>query len=89
MPGRGPGPGVPPLSAGSALPGRGTLAAAWKPLLGPVLAAVAAREVVVDLRSGSYAALGRVRGAIDVDVLAERPDGTRTVISHVNKAHKT
>ncbi|MHA6781321.1 peroxide stress protein YaaA [Pseudonocardia saturnea] len=76
------------LSAGSALPGRGTLAAAWKPLLEPVLAAIAGGELVVDLRSGSYAALGRVPGAVDVDVLAERPDGTRTVVSHFNKAHK-
>lgn len=76
------------LSAGSALPGRGTLAAAWKPLLEPVLRAIADGELVVDLRSGSYAALGRVPGAVDVDVLAERPDGTRTVISHFNKAHK-
>lgn len=74
------------LSAGSALPGRGTLAAAWKPLLEPVLAAV--DGLVVDLRSGSYAALGRVPGAVTVDVLAERPDGSRTVISHFNKAHK-
>jgi uncharacterized protein len=76
------------LSAGSALPGRGTLAAAWRPHLDPVLAAVAAGELVVDLRSGSYAALGRVPGAVTVDVLAERPDGTRCVISHSNKAHK-
>ncbi|QJY47264.1 peroxide stress protein YaaA [Pseudonocardia broussonetiae] len=76
------------LSAGSALPGRGTLAAAWRPLLEPVLRAIADGELVVDLRSGSYAALARVPGAVDVDVLAERPDGTRTVISHFNKAHK-
>jgi cytoplasmic iron level regulating protein YaaA (DUF328/UPF0246 family) len=76
------------LSAGSALPGRGTLAAAWKPLLEPVLRTIADGELVVDLRSGSYAALARVPGAVDVDVLAERPDGTRTVISHFNKAHK-
>lgn len=76
------------LSAGAALPGRGTLAAAWRPLLEPVLAAIAADELVVDLRSGSYAALGRVPGAVTVDVLAERPDGSRSVISHVNKAHK-
>lgn len=76
------------LSAGSTLPGRGTLAAAWRPLLEPVLRAVADDEPVVDLRSGSYAALARVPGAIDVDVLAQRPDGTRTVISHFNKAHK-
>jgi uncharacterized protein len=76
------------LSAGSALPAGGTLAARWKPVLEPELAAVAAAEVVVDLRSGSYVALGRVQGAVTVNVLAERPDGSRSVVSHLNKAHK-
>lgn len=76
------------LSAGSALPGRGTLAATWRPRLEPVLAAIAEGELVVDLRSGSYAALGRVPGAVGVDVLAERADGRRSVVSHFNKAHK-
>ena len=76
------------LSAGSALPGRPTLAARWRPLLDPVLAALAAEETVVDLRSGSYAALGRVPGAVTVEVLSERSDGSRAVVSHFNKAHK-
>jgi cytoplasmic iron level regulating protein YaaA (DUF328/UPF0246 family) len=76
------------LSAASALPGRPTLAARWRPLLEPVLAGIAARELVVDLRSGSYAALGRLPGAVRVDVLAEHADGRRTVVSHFNKAHK-
>ena len=78
------------LSGGSKLPGAGTLAARWKPALEPVLAKIAAEELVVDLRSGAYAALGRVVGAnvVTVDVLSERPDGTRTVVSHFNKAHK-
>jgi len=76
------------LSAGSTLPGRGTLASSWKPRLEPVLADIAGRELVVDLRSGSYAALARIPGALDVDVLAEHPDGHRTVVSHFNKAHK-
>jgi cytoplasmic iron level regulating protein YaaA (DUF328/UPF0246 family) len=76
------------LSAGSALPGRPTLAARWRPLLDPALAAVAVGETVVDLRSGSYAALGRVPGAVTVNVLAERADGSRAVVSHFNKAHK-
>jgi uncharacterized protein len=76
------------LSAPSALPGRPTLAARWKPLLEPVLAGIAAQELVVDLRSGSYAALGRLPGAVRVDVLAEHADGRRTVVSHFNKAHK-
>jgi cytoplasmic iron level regulating protein YaaA (DUF328/UPF0246 family) len=74
------------LSAGSSLPGLPTLRALWKPALGPVLAAT--DDLVVDLRSGSYAALAPVPGAVTVDVLSERPDGTRAVVSHFNKAHK-
>jgi uncharacterized protein len=74
------------LSAGSALPGLPTLRALWKPVLSPVLAAV--DELVVDLRSGSYAQLAPVPGAVTVQVLSERPDGTRAVVSHFNKAHK-
>jgi cytoplasmic iron level regulating protein YaaA (DUF328/UPF0246 family) len=74
------------LSAGSALPGLPTLRALWKPALSPVLAAVPG--LVVDLRSGSYAALAPVPGAVTVQVLSERPDGTRAVVSHFNKAHK-
>jgi cytoplasmic iron level regulating protein YaaA (DUF328/UPF0246 family) len=76
------------LSASAKLPSGGTLAARWRPALEPVLAAVAAGELVIDLRSGSYAGLGRVPGAVAVDVLAELPDGSRKVISHFNKAHK-
>ena len=74
------------LSAGSVLPGLPTLRALWKPALSPVLAAV--DELVVDLRSGSYAALAPVPGAVTLEVLSERPDGTRSVVSHFNKAHK-
>ena len=76
------------FSATSKLPGRPTLAARWKPVLEPVLAGLAAEELIVDLRSGSYAALGRLPGAVEVDVVSEHPDGHRTVVSHFNKAHK-
>src|SRR4051794_28434853 len=58
------------LSAGSQLPGLPTLRALWKPLLGRELAAV--DDLVVDLRSGSYAALAPVPGAVTVTVLSER-----------------
>ncbi len=76
------------LSAASRLPGR--------PDAGRALAAGArtgaggdrGAELVVDLRSGSYAALGRVPGAVTVEVVAERSDGRRTVVSHFNKAPK-
>ena len=76
------------LSATSKLPGQPTLAARWRPVLEPVLARLVSTELVVDLRSGSYAALGRLPGAVKVDVLAERADGSRSVVSHFNKAHK-
>jgi cytoplasmic iron level regulating protein YaaA (DUF328/UPF0246 family) len=81
---------IPPyrLSASSKLPGRATLAARWRPVLEPVLAELAAGELVVDLRSGSYAALGKLPHAVRVDVLAEHADGRRTVVTHFNKAHK-
>jgi uncharacterized protein len=74
------------LSAGSALPGLPTLRSLWKPALSPVLSGI--DDLVVDLRSGSYAALAPVPGAVTLQVLSERPDGSRAVVSHFNKAHK-
>lgn len=76
------------LSASSKLPGSPTLAARWRPVLEPVLAELAAAELVVDLRSGSYAGLGKLADPVRVDVLAEHADGRRTVVTHFNKAHK-
>lgn len=74
------------LSAGSSLPGRPSLRSLWRPALTPVLRGL--DELVVDLRSGSYAALAPAAGAVTVQVLSERPDGAHTVVSHFNKAHK-
>ncbi len=76
------------LSAASKLPGQPTLASRWRPALEPMLAGIATEELVVDLRSGSYAALGRLPTAVNVDVVSEHADGHRTVVSHFNKAHK-
>lgn len=76
------------LSASSKLPGRPALMTRWRPLLEPVLADLAAAELVVDLRSGAYAALGRLPGAVRADVVTQRPDGSRAVVSHFNKAHR-
>jgi uncharacterized protein len=76
------------LSASSKLPGQPTLAARWRPVLEPILADIATDELVVDLRSGSYAGLGRLASAVVVDVVTEHADGHRTVVSHFNKAHK-
>ncbi|MCV2490040.1 peroxide stress protein YaaA [Geodermatophilus sp. YIM 151500] len=74
------------LSAGSTLPGQPTLRTLWRPALSPVLAGV--DGLVVDLRSGSYAELAPLPEAVTVQVLGERADGSRTVVSHASKAHK-
>ncbi|MCM6774057.1 peroxide stress protein YaaA [Nocardia sp. CDC159] len=76
------------LSGGSKLPGLPTLSSIWKPVLVPALREETAGRLVVDLRSGTYQQLGRIPGAITATVLTERPDGTRTVVSHFNKHHK-
>lgn len=73
------------LSGGTSLPGFGSLAAAWRPVVEPEIAAH--RGLVVDLRSGPYAALARVPAAVQVRVLRET-DGVRTVVSHDNKYTK-
>lgn len=73
------------LSGGTSLPGVGSLPAAWRPVLEPEIAAH--RGLVVDLRSGPYAALARAPSAVQVRVLRET-DGERAVVSHDNKYTK-
>jgi cytoplasmic iron level regulating protein YaaA (DUF328/UPF0246 family) len=65
-------------------PGIGSLAAYWRE---PLRAALPDRGLVLDLRSGSYAAAWRPARAahLSVRAFAEAPDGTRTVISHMAK----
>jgi uncharacterized protein len=74
------------LSAGSALPGRPTVPAMWKPALTTVLAELPGP--VVDLRSGSYAAFAPAPDALTVRVVTAGPDGRRLSVSHDNKATK-
>jgi len=76
------------LSATSKLPGKPSLAMRWRPLLEPLLTELSNDNLIVDLRSGSYVGLGKASTAVRVDVLAEHPDGRRTVVTHFNKAHK-
>lgn len=74
------------LSGGSTLPGFGTLRAFWRPALEPVLTRL--DGLVVDLRSGTYATLARVPGAVTVRVVTEDGSGRRKTVSHHNKASK-
>ena len=76
------------VAATSKLPGRPALATRWRPVLEPVLADLAAGELIVDLRSGAYANLARLPEAVRADVFTEDSEGRRSVVSHFNKAHK-
>ncbi|QLY29738.1 peroxide stress protein YaaA [Nocardia huaxiensis] len=76
------------LSGGSKLPGQPTLQAVWKQVLPEALRAETDGALTIDLRSGTYQNLGRIPGAVTATVLTERPDGSRTVVSHFNKHHK-
>lgn len=76
------------LSAGTRLPRVGGLAPIWRRSLGPMLQGFAASGLVVDLRSGAYRSLAPCSEAVTVRVLTQRADGSRTVVSHHNKATK-
>jgi cytoplasmic iron level regulating protein YaaA (DUF328/UPF0246 family) len=79
---------VPPYKCpvGSSLPGVGGLASFWRPSLAEALSH---SGLVVDLRSGAYAAMWPVPAgrSVSVRVLHEK-DGRRAVVSHFNKATK-
>jgi cytoplasmic iron level regulating protein YaaA (DUF328/UPF0246 family) len=72
------------LDMGAKTPGIGPLAAYWRE---PLRAALPDRGLVLDLRSGSYAAAWRPRRATHLAVhgFTEAPDGRRTVITHMAK----
>jgi cytoplasmic iron level regulating protein YaaA (DUF328/UPF0246 family) len=79
---------VPPhrLSMGVTLPGIGGLASYWRRALTPTLDALAADQLVVDLRSTPYTNAWKPPADRTVAVRVVTPDG-RTV-SHFNKATK-
>jgi uncharacterized protein len=74
------------------VPAAGSVSAAWRKALRTPLAAHVGDELVVDLRSGSYASLWAPgSNAVTVRVLHERHSSgavTRSVVSHFNKATK-
>lgn len=77
------------LSGAVTLPGPGRLATFWREPLRKSLAGPARTGLVVDLRSGTYAASwqGPPERTATIRVIHERGD-TRTVASHFNKATK-
>jgi cytoplasmic iron level regulating protein YaaA (DUF328/UPF0246 family) len=89
---------IPPYrcSIGVKLPDLGPLGTYWRRAMAATLAAAAGDRLVLDLRSGAYAAMWTPRGgtaarAVTVRVIHERVvDGVvkRSVVSHFNKATK-
>lgn len=80
------------LSGTVSLPRLGPVAGRWRPVLPGVIADAAGEGLVVDLRSGTYVALGRPPAEIadrttSLRVLHEH-GGQRKVVSHFNKATK-
>ena len=81
------------LSGDVSLPRLGPVATLWRKPLTRAIPRVAADGVVLDLRSGTYAKMWSPdaelapRTAV-ARVLHQRPDGSRTVVSHFNKATK-
>lgn len=73
------------LSMGAKLPRLGGLAAWWRPAL--EAAVPDSPGLVVDMRSGAYAAAWKPRAAtlLGVRAFTERPDGKRSVVSHMAK----
>ncbi|GAA1479053.1 peroxide stress protein YaaA [Nocardioides aestuarii] len=80
------------LSGDTTLPGLGPVAGVWRDTLGDAVTASLGRGLLVDLRSGTYAAFWRPPAEMasrvaTVRVLHEH-GGTRKVVSHFNKATK-
>ncbi len=78
------------LSGDAVLPGLGTVAGVWREALGPEIGDLVGNGLLVDLRSGMYAAFWRPAGlprVATVRVLHEVA-GRRQVVSHFNKATK-
>jgi hypothetical protein len=80
------------LSGDAVLPGVGSVAGAWREVLGEAITDGMRNGLLVDLRSSTYAAFWRPtkdvsRRVATVRVLHES-GGRRTVVSHFNKATK-
>jgi len=76
------------LSGAVRLPPLGSLAEFWRPHLGRVLPERAGRGLVLDLRSGTYAAAWRPSGPVATRTVVVRVTSGGKVVSHHNKAAK-
>lgn len=76
------------LSGASTLPVLGTLAGLWRAPLAEALPGWVGRKVLLDLRSGTYAAAWRPAGAVAERTVTVQVLQNGKVVSHHNKASK-
>ena len=82
------------LSAGTTLPGLSPLTSIWRhPIDETIRSVLGADELVLDLRSGPYLALWPIptdllERTVLCKVWQRHPDGSRSAVSHFNKATK-
>jgi cytoplasmic iron level regulating protein YaaA (DUF328/UPF0246 family) len=82
------------LSGDAVLPGLGTVAGVWRDALGPEISELVGEGLLVDLRSGMYAAFWRppgaqlIKGRVATVRVLHEVQGRRQVVSHFNKATK-
>ncbi len=80
------------LSGDARLPGLGPVAAHWRAALEPVMGTAIGSGLLVDLRSGMYAAFWHppveLAGRVATVRVLHEVDGRRKVVSHFNKATK-
>jgi cytoplasmic iron level regulating protein YaaA (DUF328/UPF0246 family) len=80
------------LSGDAVLPGVGSVAGAWREVLGEAVGAAVRTGLLVDLRSSTYAAFWRPTKDLAPRVATVRvlheSEGRRSVVSHFNKATK-
>lgn len=81
------------VPAKAVLPGIGSCATYWRPVLGEVFAPMLGRGLVVDLRSSDYTAMWRpdattAARVVTVRVLSPTPSGRLAVVSYASKLAK-
>lgn len=77
------------LSGGTKLTPGTTMKKRWGSVITEALQrAEQEHGLVVDLRSGAYQQLGKLKTAVTVRVESVQPDGSRKVVSHFNKHYK-
>jgi hypothetical protein len=86
---------VPPyrVPAKAAVPGVGIVGTYWRPRLEEALPSLLGHGLIIDLRSGDYAAMWRPRGdsasrVVTVRVLSPTPSGAHAVVSYPSKFAK-